>query len=404
MVGATSYKHLAPTEPGRRSHHMAPATEYRTRKIRLTFLVRSLDFGGAQRQLVTLAKALDKTQFDVSVLTFYSGQPLEQELKNSGVRIISLDKRGRWDLFPFLRRLLREAKLLHPDILHGYLDIPNLLALLLKPFIHARVVWGVRAADMELRHYDWLRRLAARLERFLSRFPDLIIVNSVAALKYHIARSFPASRLMMIPNGIDTEVFRPDLSARVRMRSEWNIAEDTRLIGTVGRIDPVKDLPIFLQAAAIVCGQMTDARFICVGTGRAEYVQELKTLAADLDLADRVIWAEARLDTPGIYSAIDLLVSSSRSESFPNAVAEAMSCGVPCIVTDVGDSALLVGEGGMVVPPRDAESLAAGIIRSLAAIDTGADNNGRARIIEHFSARQLAKRTADVLATLGQTS
>jgi glycosyltransferase involved in cell wall biosynthesis len=382
---------------------MESSSQDPSRKIKLTFLVRSLDYGGAQRQLVTLAKALDKTKFDVSVLTFYSDQPLEKELDGADVRVVSLDKRGRWDLLPFLCRLIREARRLRPDIVHGYLDIPNVLALFLRPFVHTRVVWGVRASEIELRDYDWLFRFAARLERFLARFPDLIIVNSGSALAHYIANGFLSAKLVMISNGVDTEMFKPDAEARARLRSEWGIANTSPLIATVGRIDPVKDLPIFLQAAAIVAREINDARFACVGTGPAHYVQQLKSLAGDLGLADRVIWAEARLDVSAVYNALDVLVSSSRAESFPNAVAEAMSCGVPCVVTDVGDSALLVGECGIVVPPQDPAALAAGIIRSLAANRTEAGTRGRTRIIENFSVQQLAERTTDALASLTRT-
>jgi glycosyltransferase involved in cell wall biosynthesis len=369
----------------------------RVNPIRLTFLVRSLDYGGAQRQLVTLAKALDKTTFEVTVLTFYPGQPLEQELEGTGVRLLSLNKRGRWDLFPFLARLLQQAKQLRPDVLHGYLDIPNVLALLLKPFVHARVVWGVRASEIELRNYHWLLRLAAWLERLLSGFPDLIIVNSVAAREYHLGKGFPSSKVVMIPNGVDTEVFRPDREARAKLRGELDINESTRLIGAVGRLDPVKDLPVFLQAAAIVSRQINDARFLCAGAGPAEYTQQLKALAGDLGIADKVIWMDARHDVAAVYNALDLLVSSSRAESFPNAVAEAMSCGVPCVVTDVGDSALLVGDCGLVVPPQNPEALATGIIRSLEANRTELGNKCRTRIIENFGLQQLAKLTEQAI-------
>ena len=379
---------------------MTPGTQQNPEKIKLTFLVRSLDYGGAQRQVVTLAKALDKSRFEVSVLTFYSEQPLEKELDGAGVRIVSLDKRGRWDLLPFLSRLIRESRHLRPDIVHGYLDIPNVLALFLRPFVHARVVWGVRASEIELRDYDWLFRLAAWLERFLARFPDLVIVNSAAAREHLIAQGYPSLKVVMISNGVDTEMFRPDAEAQARLRSEWGIAATSALIGTVGRIDPVKDLLVFLQAAAMVTREINDVRFACVGTGPAPYVQQLKSQAGDLGLADRVIWAEARLDVSAVYNALDVLVSSSRGESFPNAVAEAMSCGIPCVVTDVGDSALLVGDYGIVVPSQDPAALATGIIRSLAANRTATGNRCRTRIIENFSVRQLAARTAEALVSL----
>jgi glycosyltransferase involved in cell wall biosynthesis len=368
--------------------------------IKLTFLVRSLDYGGAQRQLVTLAKGLDKDRFAVTVLCFYSGQPLERELEGGAVQIISLDKRGRWDLLPFLWRLIRQAKRLRPDIMHGYLDIPNLLALFIKRFVHARVVWGVRAAEIELCEYDWLLRLAARLERLCSRFPDLIIVNSVAAFERHLARGFPARKMVLIPNGIDTERFKPDAQARARLRSEWKLSENTTLIGSVGRLDPVKDLPVFLRAAAIVCGKLSDIRVACIGTGPMSYERQLRTLASELGLTERVIWGGARPDVASVYNALDLLVSSSRGESFPNAIAEAMSCGIPCVVTDAGDSGLLVGDCGVVVPIQDPQKLAQGIIHGLALDRNEVGGKARARIVNEFSLEKLAQSTGEALRSL----
>jgi glycosyltransferase involved in cell wall biosynthesis len=368
--------------------------------IKLTFLVRSLDYGGAQRQLVTLAKALDKNRFDVTVLSFYSGQPLEMELTDSAVQFVSLDKRGRWDVFGFSRRLLHELRSARPDIVHGYLDIPNLLALLSKPFIHARVVWGIRASKIDLSHYDWLSWLASRLERAFARFADLIIVNSQAALDHHLAKGFPRRKMIVIPNGIDTEAFKPDCTAGAKVRTEWGVPAEVKLIGVVGRIDPMKDLPVFSKAAAIVARERNDVRFACIGPGPASYVRELKELANDLGLADKVIWTGARADITAVYNALNIVCSSSCGESFPNAIGEAMACGIPCVVTDVGDSALLVGDCGFVVPPRSPEGLADGIIRCLDADRAELGRESRIRIVEEFSVQQLAQRTEAALLSI----
>lgn len=378
---------------------MESATEH-PRKIRLTFLTRSLDVGGAQRQLITLARALDKNQFEVSILTFYSRGQLERELENSDVRIVSLHKRGRWDVLSFLRRLIREVRILQPDIIHGYLDIPNVLALLARRFVSTKVVWGVRASEMELRDYDWLFRFAARIEQKLSSRPDIIIVNSQAALQHSLSLGFPAQKLWLIPNGIDTKVFEPDPAGRIRLRTEWGVDDNVRLVGSVGRFDPVKGLPIFLAAAAEVSRQISSARFICVGDGPPNEIELLKELAKVLKIADKFILAGARSDMPAVYSALDLLVSSSRSESFPNSVAEAMSCGVPCVVTNVGDSAALLGDCGVVVEPGHPETLAPAIISSLAQENIALGERCRARIVEHFDVEQLALRTEVVLKAL----
>ena len=366
--------------------------------------MRSLDYGGAQRQLVTLARALDKDRFDVTVISFYSGQPLEKELEHSGVRFISLNKRGRWDVLGFLRRLIHQMRVIRPNVVHGYLDIPNLLAVFLKPLVQARVVWGIRASAIDLSQYDWLLRLAAKLERIFSRFADLIIVNSTAGLEHHLAGGFPPQKMVVIPNGIDTDVFPPDREAGARVRAEWRIAEDTKLIGTVGRLDPVKDLPTFLKAAAIVAGKRNDVRFACVGPGPASYVLKLQQLADDLGIADLLLWPGARADISAVYNALDLFCSSSFGESFPNAIAEAMACGVSCVVTDVGDSASVVGECGIVVSPRNAEALAAGLISSLETDRSEIGRNARARIEENFSVGQMVKLTEESIVSLAKRS
>ena len=189
-------------------------------------------------------------------------------------------------------------------MLHGYLEIPNLLALSLKPFVHTRVVWGIRGGEIDLRHYDWLLRLAAQLERLCSPFADLIIVNSVASREHHAARGFLRQKMVVIPNGIDTETFNPDRKARARVRAEWGIAMEAKLIGVVGRLDPMKDLPVFLAAAAQLCGKRNDVRFTCIGPGRARYVLQLQELANNLGLADAVIW-------PGAYAEMNSVTTRS---------------------------------------------------------------------------------------------
>jgi glycosyltransferase involved in cell wall biosynthesis len=370
--------------------------------IRLTFLVRALDYGGAQRQLVLLAKALDKQRFDVTVIAFYSGQPLEQELVASGVRFIGLNKRGRWDLLGFLRRLVQQTKAARPDVLMGYLDIPNLLALLLRRFVRARVVWGIRASTIDLHHYDWLHRLAARTERIFARYADLIIVNSVAGLEQNVARGFPRAKMIAIPNGFDTETFRPNRAAGKQQRAKWNVAPGTKLIGIVGRLDPMKDHRNFFEAAARVSLETNAARFVCVGDGPASYREELKTLANELGIGEKIIWQDAVPDLRGIYNALDVLVSASSAEGFPNVVGEAMACGVPCVVTDAGDSAMLVGDDdcGLIVPPRNSEALAAGMTRCFALDQNEIGSKARMRIIENFSVQRLAELTESATSSL----
>ncbi|QMS91445.1 glycosyltransferase [Nostoc edaphicum CCNP1411] len=371
-------------------------------KKKIVFLIRDLNYGGAERQLVTLVKALDKQYFDITVLCFYPSSllSLDKDLKDNGIPIICLDKKGRWHLFGFFWDLLQHLQGIHPDILHGYIGIPNLITIFLKPFFPStRMIWGIRSSNVESNFYDWLGSLLFQLECLLSRFADLIIVNSYAGRTYYLAHGFPANKMTVIPNGIDIELFKPDQKDRIKIRSSWGIYQDMILIGLVGRLDIRKDHPTFLKAAALLFEERQDIRFVCVGSGSEKYAQELYERANKLSISDQVIWVKACTDMPAIYNALDIVVSSSYTEGFPNVIGEAMACGVPCVVTDVGDSAWIVGDTDVVVPPKNPEALKNTMKKLIETIGIyGCDRTQiRQRIIDYFSVAQLALKTEAAL-------
>ncbi len=372
-------------------------------------LLRSLDRGGAERQAVTLACALKTRGWPVTVALLYGSGPLVTGLDDTGVPIFDLGKRGRWDVVVFLFRLWRLLRVERPNILHGYLPVPNLLAVLMRLFFpKMRVVWGVRTSNMDLSHYDWLMRLSFWLERRCSSYVDLIVANSKSGAQLRIAQGFPKVTLQVIPNGIDTERFRFDPEGRERLRHEWNVPAGAVVVGIVGRFDPMKDYPTFLQAAAQLATKYKHWHFVCVGAGPVNYREVLIKLADELGLGKRVTWTGSRDDMAAVYSALDIAAaSSSFGEGFSNVIAEAMACGRPCVVTDVGDSAAIVGELGVVVSPRDPLALAAGIELLRARLDKEGDalrGSVSMRIEQEFSMEDLAERTASTLQELFKMS
>ena len=192
---------------------------------------------------------------------------------------------------------------------------------------------------MLLDNYDQLARFSFRLSVWLSRFVDLIIVNSNSGYDYHLANGYPSDRMVVIPNGIDTNLFAPDLSARQRQRALWGIDEGATLIGIVGRLDPMKDHMTFLQAASKVLSKRNDVLFICVGDGNIKYLEDLQQYSEGLGLSENIRWQPGQANIGNAYNALDVLVSTSAfGEGFSNTLAEAMSCGVRCVATDVGDA------------------------------------------------------------------
>ena len=389
----------------RRSHKRPPnPREERTKRRRIVFLIRSLDLGGAQRQLIELASALHRSNWHVQVLVFYGGGELEADLLKRGVRVQSLAKSGRWDIVGFSYRLLRSLRRERPDILHGYLGTENLLSTAMRPFIpKMRVVWGVRASNMDLNEYGWLTRVLFRMECWFSRFADLVICNSTAGMEFSAAHGYPRNRMIVIPNGIDSERFKPDPVARSEMRRQWAIGNDELLIGVVGRLHPMKDHATFLRGAVAVGKDRPDLRFVVVGDGPEPYRGRLKRLASDLGLDERLIWAGPRIDMANVYNALDLAVLSSQwGEGFPNVVAEAMATGVPCVVTDVGDAPDVVGETGWVCPSHDPAQLALAMKSAIASRRALAAYGQQAcqRVRTEFSVERLTATTAQKLAEL----
>jgi glycosyltransferase involved in cell wall biosynthesis len=250
-----------------------------------------------------------------------------------------------------------------------------------------------------LRQYDWLAWVEFKVNCWLSILPDAIIANSHVGRDYHLALGYPAEKTVVIPNGIDTERFRPNPLARRRIREEWGIKEQEELIGLVGRLDPMKDHPIFIEAAALLAKRRSEIRFVCVGGGPDEYRAELQRHAKQLGLEDRLLWVGIREDMPAVYTALDIAVSSSYGEGFANVIGEAMACGVPCVVTNVGDSARVVADLGEVVPPKDPVALRDAIERLLDQ-KPHTPAQVRLRIVEGLSAEAMVVNTERVLLTL----
>lgn len=369
---------------------------------RIVLLARDLDYGGAQRQLIALAQGLRASGSDVHVVIFYSGGAFDGELGVYGIHVHILKKSGRWDAINFLIRLANCLRELQPNVVYSFLDIPNIVAVALKPIIRdAMIVWGVRASNMDLSRYNWLSRMAYALECRLANFADCIIANSHAGKLHAISNGFPDDKMLVVPNGIDIGYFQSEPARRQLVRAEWHVAENDVLVGLVGRLDPMKDHQTFLCAASHIARAVPNVRFVCVGSGPGEYASMLKQRSADLGLREQLLWVEARDDMPAIYSALDVAVSSSAfGEGFSNTIAEAMACGVPCVVTDVGDSALIVGDVGKVVVARDPDALATAIKHmvdlSVAERRTLGEAS-RARVISEFGIDKLVQRTEQAL-------
>lgn len=310
------------------------------------------------------ARALAARGHAVTVAVFYRKGPMAAGLPEAGVTIVDLAKRGRYDIVKFMRRFFRMLHEASPEILYSHLPVQNIIALTARRVASRPViVWGIRESGMQLEHYEWMTRLTWRMEGWAARYGDWVIANSQAGAAAAIARGIPSDRVSVIPNGIDLERFKPDLEARSKVRDSWGAKPETLVIGHVARVDPVKDHETFLRAVAQLAHHRPDIRAICIAAGPRSATEGLRATAHALNLADHLEIFDGCDTVSDVMNGFDVFcLSSAFGEGFPNVVAEAMACGVPCVVTRVGDAAALVGDAGMAVPTRNPEALARALL------------------------------------------
>lgn len=363
-------------------------------------IVSDLDAGGAETMLARLVERLGPDFWQPGVVSLTDLGDLGPGLAARGVPVFAMGMRRGF--LPGPRAMVRLARLVRarrPDVVHTWMYHADLLGgLAARLFSRARVVWGIHHADLDpaTTRPSTIRtaRLCARLS---GRVPHAIVCCSRASLDVHRAIGYRADRMRVIPNGFDLAVFHPDAAARAAVREELGIGPEAPLLGLAARFHPTKDHPTFLAAARRIAQSHPDAQFLLCGQGADPANESLRRWVAEAGLEARCHLLGRRDDMPRVFAALDLAVSASRREAFPLALGEAMAAGVPCVATDAGDSAWIVGETGHIVPVGDGEALAAACCDLLDAGPAERRRLGalaRERIAAHFSLDAVAAQYA----------
>ncbi len=328
--------------------------------------------------LCKLLSHLDQGKFSSRVVSLMPPGFLSDKIESAGIPVVNLGiRRGRVVSSGFLKlaRLLVSWK---PCVLHTWMYHANLLGVLVsKLFRIPKLVWSIRCSDVPFDEYRPLTGWIVKLCAHLSAIPDAIIVNSRAGMSEHVRLGYRAPRMCFVPNGFDLDCFRPDPMARSSVRRELGIPEESIIIGLVGRWDPLKDHTTFVQAAAHIAREYENAYFLLIGSGMERETPKLTALIDEVGLKDKAILLGLRHDVPRLTAAFDIACSSSSTEGFPTTIGEAMSCGVPCVVTDVGDSAVIVGDTGRVVPRGDSAAFASACLELIQMGSTRRQELGR---------------------------
>ncbi|MGI9301239.1 MAG: glycosyltransferase [Gammaproteobacteria bacterium] len=327
--------------------------------------ITGLETGGAEMMLYKLLLSTDQSRLRHAVVCLTGGEAVGSRIRALGIPVHMLGMKHGLPGIGTLREALRLVRLYSPDIVQGWMHHSNLFGLLVSRFGGRRaVVWNIRQALYGIEKERLAIRVVVRIGALTSRRVDRIIYNSNAGAEQHEAIGYWSGSRAILPNGFDTEKFQPDPAACFVLREELGLAPSQKLVGLVARFHPMKDHITFLRAAARVVAGCPDVSFVLAGGGVDDGNAQLMRAVSELRLTPHVRLLGER-DSATLMPAFDVLALSSWAEAFPNVLGEAMACGVPCVVTDVGDCARVLGENGVVVPPRDPELLANGILELL---------------------------------------
>lgn len=334
--------------------------------MRLAFVTTGLGAGGAEMMLFKLLTRLDPQRFTPAVFSLRGEEVFAQRLRDQGIAV-HLAGLGSSGGLRGLVRLRQALAAFQPDLLQGWMYHGSVAAWLADRTISQRrpVLFGIRQSLYDIGDERRTTALVIRLAAALSGRATHVVYNSRQGQAHHEAFGFDPARSVYVPNGFETDTFVPSGAARQEVRAELGLAPGTPLAGFVARYHPVKDHAGLLAAAARVRQVLPAVHFVLAGSGVDADNPVLMQHVLQHGLGDRVHLLGARRDVPRITAALDVAVCASQAEGFPNVVGEAMSCGVPCVVTEVGDCRDIVGTTGAVVRPRDPAAMADGLVRLL---------------------------------------
>jgi len=369
--------------------------------IRVCVVITGLGIGGAEHALLKLLTALDRQRVDVSLVVLGRLDALAPQFRAIGIEPVFIGLRaGRWPLGE-IGRLIRTVRELEPDLLQGWMYHGNLAASFLGARLRRPVCWSVRDTPDAAHGHSRFTRMTIALSRwYLSRVARIFNVSARSAAYCSEHLGWPAERTEVLPNGLDLSRFRPDPIARETFRAAQGWQADTPVVGMVARWSPVKNHRLFLEAAAALRQRRPDARFVLIGKDLDAANATLAGWLDELGLRDAVVLLGPRHDVEALYPAFDLVALTSKSEGFPNVLAEAMACGVPVLSTDVGDAAEIVGDTGCILPPTPQAFSDAldGLLADPSRLSRGVA--ARERIAARYAIDGLAARLADRYAAI----
>lgn len=348
--------------------------------IKLAFIITGLGRGGAEKMLLKLLRPMDKARFKARVFCLTSQNALQPAFEDAGIEVSTYRLNHPFWGMRDLWQLLKDCRQFAPDLIQGWMYHGNILAWLAAKVCKARLIFSIRAGLHDIKLERRKTQLIIHLGAKLSRSAHGIIYVSTLARQQHEAIGYSSRNSLTIANGFELDKFTPNTDLRQEYRERLGIKQSEVAIGFFARFHKLKGFNDLLDAFAIVHKKNPATKLVLAGDQVDERNRELNHKISGLRLQNHVLLLGQLICPERCFPALDLFVSPSLQEGFPNVVGEAMACGVPCIVTDVGDSALAVGDTGLVIQPGNNKALAEAILQFIANPDILPRHGKQARL------------------------
>jgi glycosyltransferase involved in cell wall biosynthesis len=374
--------------------------------MRIVFIITGLSTGGAEMMLFKVLERLDRQRFAPHVISLTTLGELAPRIAALGIPVDAVGMPPGLPSPSGFFRLTQIIKRLNPDVVHTWMYHADLLGGLAARLAGVSSVgWCIRNSNLDKDKTKFSTRAVVRLCASISKWvPSRILSCTEKARQVHVGCGYAAEKMVVVPNGFDLSQFKPDLDARHRVRAELGITDQPPLVGLIGRFDPQKNHAGFFEAAGVLHRHMPQVHFVLAGQGIDMSNAALMQAIAQEGVLANTHLLGLRNDIPQVMATLDVLASSSSyGEAFPNVLGEAMACGVPCAVTDVGDSAYIVGDTGRVVASGDMHGLAAALGELLAlplSEKAALNERARARVAEHFEIGKVVQHYEDFYESL----
>lgn len=332
-------------------------------------------------------------QYAHSVISLTNTGVIGEKLIAHGIDVKSLEMTSIFSLPRIMWCLVLSIKSFNPDIVQTWMYHADLIGGIASRLAGKKyIIWGIRTTQLNnsgAKTTPFIRHICAFLSSWL---PHTIVCAAEASKTHHIELGYDASKMVVIPNGFEMSHFKPNNHLRNDMRTRCGFDEHNIVIGSIGRFNYDKDYACFIQTAANLSKQYSSIRFLLVGQGLSSDNMELIRLIKQTGYVTRFTLLGERSDIPVCLSTIDIFCLHSRTEGFPNVLGEAMAMGVPCVATDVGDTAMLLKDTGCIlVKKENTIELADGIKKMLGLTFNERQvigTNARQRISQLFSMDQ----------------